>query len=37
MERLRPIATYLIVGIGEAIVGSLGPSVLSIPAGGCCR
>jgi hypothetical protein len=35
MKRLRPVATYHVVGIGEAIVGRLGPSVSSIPAGGC--
>jgi hypothetical protein len=37
MERLRPVATYHVVGIGEAIVGRLGRSVSPIPAGGCYR
>jgi hypothetical protein len=30
MKRLRPVATYHVVGIGEAIVGRLGPSVSPI-------
>jgi hypothetical protein len=37
MERLRPVATYHVVGIGKPIVGRLGPPVSRIPAGGCCR